>query len=292
MTLSDISIRRPVFATVISLMLVILGLVSLTRIAVREYPDVDPVFVSVTTDYRGAGAAIVAVLLAINLTTGEPTARTRSGWFLLAAILVLSSLQVLLVEDNDINALLARRMLEKAGCEVRPAVNGREAVELFDDDHDGPSRGHLELAGELRRAIEQGELVLHYQPKASLDGGAVDCVEALVRWQHPRRGLLAPDTFLPIAERHGLMRRITFVVVESALGQQAAWRADGIDLTVAVNLAGADLLDTRFPQEVADLLEGAPRPRFDLDHYKILARHLSRGRPRVVELGLVAHPCT
>lgn len=152
-------------------------------------------------------------------------------------------------------------LLRRADIAMYRAKRDSTAVELFDDDHDGPSRGHLELAGELRRAIEQGELVLHYQPKASLDGGAVDCVEALVRWQHPRRGLLAPDTFLPIAERHGLMRRITFVVVESALGQQAAWRADGIDLTVAVNLAGADLLDTRFPQEVADLLERFATPR-------------------------------
>ena len=158
-------------------------------------------------------------------------------------------------------------LLRRADIAMYRAKHGATAVELFDDVEDDASRGHLELAGELRHALAHDELVLHYQPKAHLASGAVDCVEALVRWQHPRLGLLAPDAFLPVAERHGLMRRVTAVVLEQALRQQADWRRRGIDLTVAVNLAAADLLDVRFPEEVAALLEriGTPRGALQLE---------------------------
>jgi len=145
-------------------------------------------------------------------------------------------------------------LLRRADIAMYRAKHRGTGIELFDDQHDEISRGDIELAGELRSAIQRGELVLYYQPKANLEGGAVDCVEALVRWQHPRLGLLPPDAFLPIGERHGLMRQITRAVVESALRQQAAWRASGLQLAVAVNLSGADLLDARFPDEVAGLL--------------------------------------
>lgn len=158
-------------------------------------------------------------------------------------------------------------LLRRADIAMYRAKRRSTGIELFDDEQDETSRGDIELAGELRRAAEHGELVLYYQPKANIDGGTVDCVEALVRWQHPRHGLLAPDTFLPIAERHGLMRHITRAVIESALRQQAAWRASGIELTVAVNLSGADLLDARFPDEVAGLLRrfGTPTGRLQFE---------------------------
>jgi EAL domain-containing protein (putative c-di-GMP-specific phosphodiesterase class I) len=102
---------------------------------------------------------------------------------------------------------------------------------------------------------------MHYQPKARIDGGGVSGVEALVRWQHPLRGLLPPDSFLPMAQRYGLMRQITEAVLEEVLTQEAKWRADGIDLTVAVNLCGADLLDGDFPLEVAAVLDRHNTPR-------------------------------
>jgi EAL domain-containing protein (putative c-di-GMP-specific phosphodiesterase class I) len=120
-------------------------------------------------------------------------------------------------------------------------------------DHYRPER--LTLVGELRRALEEGELVLHYQPKATLADGDVRGVEALVRWQHPERGLVPPDVFIPVAEQTGLIRPLTLFVVERALRQCRAWREQGLDLTVAVNVAMRNILDDRFPDELADLLQ-------------------------------------
>ncbi len=135
------------------------------------------------------------------------------------------------------------------------------ACELFDTEQEQISRENITLAGELRRGIDHGELVLYYQPKARISDGAVNSVEALVRWEHPTRGLLMPDAFLPFAERYGLMRQITSAVLDLALSQQERRGAlEGIELTVAVNLCGADLLDGDFPQEVAALLERYQTP--------------------------------
>ena len=100
-------------------------------------------------------------------------------------------------------------LLRRADIAMYRAKNRATGIELFDSQQEEISRGDIELASELRSAIASGELVLYYQPKACLAGGAVLCVEALVRWQHPRHGLLPPDAFLPIGERHGLMRQIT-----------------------------------------------------------------------------------
>src|SRR5262249_62283362 len=107
------------------------------------------------------------------------------------------------------------------------------------------SRERLTLMAELRRALERDELILHYQPKVELETGRVAGVEALVRWQHPVHGLRGPGAFLPHAEHTALMRPLTLHVLETALAQLAEWRGDGLDLTVAVNLAVQSLLDLR-----------------------------------------------
>jgi diguanylate cyclase len=126
--------------------------------------------------------------------------------------------------------------------------------ELYASAGDDGSLDRVVLAGELRVALDDGQFVLHYQPKADLVTGEVRSVEALVRWQHPTRGLLMPAVFLPLAEEHGLMRRLTLWVLELATTQAVAWRRAGRQLQVAVNLAPANLLDVRFPDEVADVL--------------------------------------
>jgi EAL domain-containing protein (putative c-di-GMP-specific phosphodiesterase class I) len=104
--------------------------------------------------------------------------------------------------------------------------------------------------GELRRAIDQSDLALYYQPKVSLPHERVTCVEALVRWTHPRRGLLGPDQFVPIAEQTGLIRPLARWVLEAALRQCNRWRTDGIDLAVAVNLSMRNLHDA----EIVDMI--------------------------------------
>ena len=113
------------------------------------------------------------------------------------------------------------------------------------------TRARLMLVEELRQAVEHGELEVHYQPKASLESGRITGVEALVRWRHPMRGLLAPSTFLGPAERTGILRSITRFVLATALADCARWRAAGHDLSVAVNLSTVDLLDPDLAHEVA-----------------------------------------
>jgi EAL domain-containing protein (putative c-di-GMP-specific phosphodiesterase class I) len=114
--------------------------------------------------------------------------------------------------------------------------------------------------GELRRAIDQGELVLHYQPKLDLRSDRMSGVEALVRWNHPERGVILPAEFLPLAEHTGLIVPLTTCVLDSALAQCRAWSDAGIDLPVSVNVSERSMLDPTFPDHVAELLA-----RYELD---------------------------
>jgi diguanylate cyclase (GGDEF)-like protein/PAS domain S-box-containing protein len=120
--------------------------------------------------------------------------------------------------------------------------------------YDHHSLARLALHGELRQALEGNELVVHYQPQADVATGEVHKVEALVRWQHPEQGLLGPDQFIPLAEQTGLIRALTHYVLDAALGQCHAWRAEGREVRVAVNITGRELVDLRFPDEVTKLL--------------------------------------
>jgi diguanylate cyclase (GGDEF)-like protein/PAS domain S-box-containing protein len=125
-------------------------------------------------------------------------------------------------------------------------------------EHKDPTR--LTLVGELRRAIEERELTLHYQPQAVLASGEVHSVEALLRWRHPVRGMVPPDEFIPIAQQTGLIKPLTLYVVDEALGQCAAWLERGLPLAVAVNLSARNLLDADFPTQVRDLLRRRELP--------------------------------
>jgi len=119
-------------------------------------------------------------------------------------------------------------------------------------DHGSPSQ--LSLLGELRRAIENEELVLHYQPKAALGSGDVTHVEALVRWQRPEHGLVPPADFIPLAEHTGLIKQLSSYVLDSALRQLRGWLDSGLDLCVAVNLSARNLLEADLPDQIAELL--------------------------------------
>ena len=125
---------------------------------------------------------------------------------------------------------------------------------VYAADYDHHSRARLALIGELRRAIANRELVVHYQPQATAGTGDVRMVEALVRWQHPEHGLLGPDEFIPLAEQTGLIRKLTLYVLDTALAQCRAWNSEGRRLGVAVNITGRELVDLRFPDEVRKLL--------------------------------------
>ncbi|UGT94189.1 EAL domain-containing protein [Mycobacterium ostraviense] len=111
------------------------------------------------------------------------------------------------------------------------------------------------LVDELRAALLNGnELTCHYQPKINADDGSVHSVEALLRWQHPSRGMLLPEEFLPAAERAGLMRRVANRTLDLALAQLRSWREQGMNLTVAVNLSTTNLLDLDLEGTIEGLL--------------------------------------
>ena len=146
-------------------------------------------------------------------------------------------------------------LIQRADVAMYDAKRTQGRVETYSTERDPYSPARLSLLGELRRAIEGDELVLHYQPKVSLAGDRVTGVEALVRWQHPEHGLLQPDQFVPLAERTGTIAHLTRWVLDAALRQCAEWRLEHPDLTVAVNLAAANVLDVGLPAMVTELLD-------------------------------------
>jgi diguanylate cyclase (GGDEF)-like protein len=125
------------------------------------------------------------------------------------------------------------------------------APQVFSPGLDDNSPLRLAMTGELRRAIEVGEVVVQYQPQVDLRDGVVRGAEALVRWRHPTRGFLGPEAFLSAAEQSGLMRSLTRRVLEESFAQLRAWRSTGLELDLAINVSARDLADARFPDEVA-----------------------------------------
>jgi len=148
---------------------------------------------------------------------------------------------------------------------------------------DDTGRRRLTTLEELRTGLDRGELILHYQPQMHLGSGAMSGVEALVRWNHPCRGLVYPDGFLSLAEHAGLMGRLTMQVLEMALEQCRAWRADGLALTVAVNLSASNLQDAALPGDVADALARHGVPPSAL-HLEVTEEVLMRDAARATEV--------
>jgi diguanylate cyclase (GGDEF)-like protein len=125
----------------------------------------------------------------------------------------------------------------------------------YAEEDDEYSIDRLALAAQLRRGIERGELVVHYQPKVPLQGGATLAVEALVRWNHPQLGCIGPDGFIPLAEQTGIIKPLTDRVLEASLEQCARWREEGLDVTVSVNVSTRSLLDHDLPVIIGGLLK-------------------------------------
>jgi diguanylate cyclase (GGDEF)-like protein len=151
----------------------------------------------------------------------------------------------------------ADELVQHADVAMYAAKYAHSGAAVYDRDDDQSSPERLALIGELRGAIGRDDLVLHYQPKVDIDapGDAALAVEALVRWEHPVHGLVPPAEFIPLAEHTGLMRPLTLWVLETALRQLCTWRAEGLDLAVAVNLSAANLADAELPRDVEALLE-------------------------------------
>jgi diguanylate cyclase (GGDEF)-like protein len=146
-------------------------------------------------------------------------------------------------------------LLQRADVAMYVAKETRARVVVYRDELDINTPDRLALLGDLRRALSQGQFVLHYQPKASLRTGKVEGAEALIRWEHPGLGLLYPDSFIPEAERTGLIEPITHWVLDEALHQCRRWMDEAGatgwgELSVAVNLSTRSLLDASLPEVV------------------------------------------
>jgi diguanylate cyclase (GGDEF)-like protein len=158
-------------------------------------------------------------------------------------------------------------LLQRADVAMYSAKSESLPFAVYGSEQDDYSPERLALVGGLRRAIEQGELVLDYQPKVDLASGRVVGAEALVRWRHPERGLLPPSEFIPLAEHTTLIKPLTLFVLHRALEQCGRWAADGHTLSVAVNISARNLLDTEFADGVAASLErwGISADRLELE---------------------------
>jgi diguanylate cyclase len=190
-----------------------------------------------------------------------------------AALEVASRLRAALTEsfkvdgvDLDIDASIgvvlsgahgddAQTLLQRADVAMYVAKQQKRGVVAYDPESDVHSPQRLSLLGQLRRGIERGELFLHYQPKLNLKTRALVGVEALVRWQHPERGLVPPDEFIPLAEHTGLIGPLTTCVLNLALAQVRQWADTGQRIAVAVNISARSLSDDEFAHKVEALLD-------------------------------------
>lgn len=112
----------------------------------------------------------------------------------------------------------------------------------------------FQLASDLRRALERGEFVLHYQPKIALHQGCAYGVEALIRWQHPQQGLIPPERFIPIAERSGLIHPMTDWIIQTIMAQSRLWKQAGYDLSIALNISASSFQNPKLLQHLQDSL--------------------------------------
>ncbi|MEX2291855.1 MAG: bifunctional diguanylate cyclase/phosphodiesterase [Mycobacteriales bacterium] len=158
-------------------------------------------------------------------------------------------------------------LLQRADVALYQAKSSRGSFSHYRADRDPSSLHRPALVAELRAALAEDQLVVHFQPQFDLQSGAARGAEALVRWQHPRRGLLAPGEFVDVLEHSGLVGDFTMVVLEKAVAECASWSAGSVALTVSVNLSARNLLDSELPDQVRRVLlrHGLPAARLILE---------------------------
>ena len=183
------------------------------------------------------------------------------------------SVGVALIPEHGVDVHL---LLQRADVAMYDAKTSGRGWTMYQAERDPYGDNHLAFVNDLRTAIDiggnidraeptefpaaAGAIEVHYQPIVDLISGEVQAVEALVRWRHPHRGMLDPSAFVPIAERSGLIREMTTTVVRRAMHDALRWHAAGLDVGVAINLAGVSLRDTWVVEEIAELLGDVARP--------------------------------
>lgn len=144
----------------------------------------------------------------------------------------------------------ADTLVQRAGVALYMAVNSHNGYAMYSPAFDEHSPRRLTLMGELQQALERNHLELYYQPKADLAAHTIVGAEALVRWRHPKHGFIPPDEFIGLAERTRMIKPLTQWVMERAFRDAAAWRAEGRELVISVNLSTKDLHDPELPDRI------------------------------------------
>ncbi|MFZ0304795.1 MAG: EAL domain-containing protein [Terracidiphilus sp.] len=167
-------------------------------------------------------------------------------------------------------------------------LDGRNCCRVFDPSQDLTIRGRHEGREQIRLALAAREFVLYYQPKVNMRTGKVTGAEALIRWQHPERGLMAPASFLPIIEDHSLAIEIGEWVIETALTQMELWQDEGLEISVSVNVGAMQLQQADFVDRLFELLAAHPRIRPSRLELEVIETSALRD---VLQTSLVLNTC-
>jgi len=220
------------------------------RLAGRALPDETVVrlggdeFAVVVPDVAGPEAAIAA---AERIGAALDAPITIDG----VTLHLTASTGIALAPEHGREPTTLLRRADVAMYHAKRTTAGRTVYRPSDDWN---TRERLQTAADLRRALDRGEVLCHYQPQLDLRSGRVAGVEALVRWAHPTRGMLLPEHFLPLAEQTGLMRQLTEAVLRAALADCKGWESAGLPLAVSVNLGADSILDRSLIGQVPQLL--------------------------------------
>jgi diguanylate cyclase (GGDEF)-like protein len=209
-------------------------------------------------------------------------ARERFGEGFLVGDLTLSLGACMGVASTQEHSVEIGDLLRCADVALYDAKRNRAPISIYDPNEDRHSLDNLVLTSDLRAAIANEDVTLVYQPKVSLATGALVGVEALARWEHPRRGSIPPAEFVPLAEAAGLMSALTGLVLRGALGQARTWIARGREIPIAVNVSASDLIDAGFPDLVKALLRAYEVPPHMLQ-LEITESELIRDSERTAE---------
>ncbi len=189
-------------------------------------------------------------------------------------LLVRGSAGVAVAPDHGTDAAT---LMKNADIALYQAKLERDRTQVYSPRFDVNTVERLQLLSDLRTALDVGQLTVAYQPQVDLVDRRVVAVEALIRWRHPTRGQVPPDSFIPLAENSGLIAELTAYVLDSALATLAGWRALGHDIRMSVNLSARQLSDLALPRQVGDALE----------RHRVPARSLVL---EVTETGILADP--
>ena len=150
------------------------------------------------------------------------------------------------------------QLLRRSDVAMYSAKRAKTGFAIYDVEQDLENTKQLSLQSDLRVALDEDQLVLYYQPKIDLKTDRVCGVEALVRWQHPKNGLIFPDEFIRVAEQNGLIKPLTRAVLRIALQQLVDWQQNGLALPIAINISAVNLQDPTFPHQVAEIMRDYP----------------------------------